>query len=329
MRVSWKWRVTLIGCTAGLGAVYLLNASWLATTPDGKARLVAQRGVAQTYNVDSLTTDETCTARLIKPPTHNYIDNTAPSIEAALSARADIVEIDIRMTRDQRFVLFHDNALDCRTDGSGPLSQHDLADLRQLDAGYGYTADNGITYPLRGKGVGLIPGLTEVLRRFPNANFLIQIKDGNPAVAAPLMRELDALSIQPWTRITFFGSPATLRRLKRLKPVADIWSARDARQCGVGYLETGWFGRIPTACDDGIIIVPIQQAHLLWGWPNRFLARMRAHRTRVMVIGTLTSMSSGMFSRLDTPEELAELPRGFDGLIWTDRIGIIGPLVHD
>ena len=78
-----------------------------------------------------------------------------------------------------------------------------------------------------------------------------------------------------------------------------------------------------------MIIVPIQQAHLLWGWPNRFLARMRAHRTRVMVIGTLTSMSSGMFSRLDTPEELAELPQGFDGLIWTDRISVIGPLVHD
>jgi len=329
LRVSWNWHVTLIGCTAALGAIYLLNASWLATTPDGKPRLVAQRGVAQTYTADSLATDETCTARSIKPPTHHYIDNTVPSIEAALSAQADIVEIDIRMTRDRRFVLFHDDALDCRTDGSGPLSQHDLADLRQLDAGFGYTADNGITYPLRGQGVGLMPELTEVLRRFPSAHFLIQIKDGDPAVAAPLMRELDALPIQPWTRITFFGSPATLRGLKRLQPVADIWSARDARECGVGYLETGWYGRIPTACDDGIIIVPIQQAHLLWGWPNRFLARMRAHRTRVMLIGTLTSMSSGMFSRLDTPEELAELPRGFDGLIWTDRIRIIGPLVHE
>jgi glycerophosphoryl diester phosphodiesterase len=192
-----------------------------------------------------------------------------------------------------------------------------------------YTADNGITHPLRGKGVGLIPGLTEVLRRFSDANFLIQIKDGDPAVAAPLTRELDALSIQPWTHVTFFGSPAALGTLRRLKPVADIWSARAAQECGVEYLETGWYGRMPTACDDRIIIVPIQRAHLLWGWPNRFLARMRAHRTRVMVIGTLTSLSSGIFSRLDTPEELAELPTGFDGLIWTDRISVIGPLVHN
>lgn len=47
-----------------------------------------------------------------------------------------------------------------------------------------------------------------------------------------------------------------------------------------------------------------------------------------MVIGTLAGMPSGMLSRLDTPEQLAELPRGFDGLIWTDRISVIGPLLH-
>lgn len=328
MRVSWKWRVMLTGCAAGLCAIYLLNASWLATPPDGTARLIAQRGVAQTYAVDSLATDETCTARSIKPPTHYYIDNTVASIEAALSAEADIVEIDIRLTRDGRFVLFHDNALDCRTDGSGPVLQHDLADLHRLDAGYGYTADNGVTYPLRGKGVGLIPGLTEVLLRFPDAKFLIQIKDGDPAVATPLIKELDDLPTPPWTRLTFFGSPAALHRLKRLKPSADTWSARAAKECGIGYLETGWYGRIPSACDHGIIIVPIRQAYLLWGWPNRFLARMRAHHTRVMVIGTLAGMPSGMLSRLDTPEQLAELPRGFDGLIWTDRISVIGPLLH-
>ena len=50
------------------------------------------------------------------------------------------------------------------------------------------------------------------------------------------------------------------------------------------------------------------------------------HRCWVMLIGKIRSMSSGVFSRLDTPEELAEVPQGFDGLIWTDRINLIGPL---
>lgn len=156
---------------------------------------------------------------------------------ASLSDNADIVEIDIRMTRDQQFVLFHDSALDCRTDGSGWVSAHDLADLRHLDAGYGYTADGGSTFPLRGKGVGWIPTLTYVLSHFPEARFLVQIKDGDPMVAEPLVMQLDALQPQPWTRIT--GSPRLLDRLKRLKPGADVWSVRSVRQCLVGYVKTG------------------------------------------------------------------------------------------
>jgi glycerophosphoryl diester phosphodiesterase len=328
MWASWKWRITLIGCAAGLAALYLLNASWLAAPPTGRPRIVAQRGVAQAYAIDdeSITTGGNCSARAIKPPTHDFIDNTIPSIAAALSDAADIVEMDIEMTRDQQFVLFHDFALDCRTNGSGPVSKHDLADLRNLDAGYGYSADGGMTFPLRGKGVGLITTLPKVLQHFPDALFLVHIKDGDPAVAGPLVTELDSEVSQPWARITFFGSPTVLRRLKRLKPTADVWSARTVQQCGMGYLKTGWFGHVPRICDDGMIIVPIEQASLLWGWPNRFLARMREHHTRVMLIGKIQSLSTGMFSRLDTPEELAEVPQGFDGLIWTDHINLIGPL---
>lgn len=326
MRSGWKWRVIIISSAATLSALYLTNASWLVAPPAGRPQIVAQRGLAQTYTLEEEdTTDETCTARSIRRPTHEFIDNTIPSIAAALVDGADIVEMDIRMTHDKQFVLFHDNALDCRTEGSGPVSDHNLADLRNLDAGYGYTADGGATFPLRGKGVGLIPSLPEVLQQFPGARFLVQIKDG-AAVAAPLIATLDAQQPSPWTRLTFFGSIGALRRLKQLKPIADTWSARAVRQCGLRYLETGWFSHVPRVCDAGMIIVPIQQADLLWGWPNRFLARMHEHRTRVMLIGKIQSLSSASFSRLDSPNELSQVPRGFDGLIWTDRIGVIGPM---
>jgi glycerophosphoryl diester phosphodiesterase len=77
-----------------------------------------------------------------------------------------------------------------------------------------------------------------------------------------------------------------------------------------------------------MIIIPVDQAYLLWGWPNRFLARMRTHRTEVMLIGRLDSLSTGQFSRLDTAEELARIPAGFEGSIWTDQISVIGPTVH-
>jgi glycerophosphoryl diester phosphodiesterase len=240
-----------------------------------------------------------CTARLITPPTHSFIDNTLPSIEAALAAEADIVEIDVRTTKDHQFVLFHDYGLDCRTDGSGLISEHSLAELREVDVGYGYTADGGRTFPIRGKGVGMMP---------------------------TLVAYLEAEKAEPWSRVSFFGAAAPLRRLKQLKPAASVWSDRAAARCFFGYLRTGWFGRVPRDCDDGMIIVPIEQATLLWGWPNRFLQRMREHHTQVMLIGKIQNAFSKRFSRLDTQEQLLEVPRGFGGLIWTDRIGVIGPL---
>ena len=57
------------------------------------------------------------------------------------------------------------------------------------------------------------------------------------------------------------------------------------------------------------------------------LNRMRAHRTEVMLIGRIRGLS-GDFSRLDAVEEVSQIPSGFAGDVWTDRIDIIGPAVQ-
>jgi len=272
--------------------------------------------------------DDSCTARSIFPPSHLLIDNTPPSIEAAIAAGADVVEIDIRETRDHQFVLFHDADLACRTNGSGLVFEHSVTELKALDVGYGYTADEARTFPLRGSGVGLLPTLAEVLHRYPRQQFLIQIKDGYPGVADSLVAYLRANQLERFDRLSFFGAPAPLHRLEEIIPTVRTWSARSVKRCLTGYLETGWFGHVPRACDDGTIIVPVDQAGLLWGWPNRFLARMRRHRTQVMLIGRIDDFTTGQFSRLDTIDELSRVPTGFDGSIWTDQIRLIGPAMR-
>ena len=97
------------------------------------------------------------------PPEHPYLENTIDGFRAAFSDGADIIEFDVQPTTDGQFVVFHDWTLDCRTNGSGVTREHALAELRPLDLGYGYTADGGKTFPFRGKGVGLMPTLDQVL----------------------------------------------------------------------------------------------------------------------------------------------------------------------
>ena len=62
-------------------------------------------------------------------------ENTAASIEAAVSAGADAVEFDLHVTRDGIPVLFHDATLDRTTDGYGPLRARSFAEISSLDAG--------------------------------------------------------------------------------------------------------------------------------------------------------------------------------------------------
>src|SRR5579871_5865423 len=124
-----SFKALAIVCGAFFGSVYFANASWLAEPARGTPRVVAQRGVSQTYSLSEVTNDS-CTARMIRPPSHSLIDNTIPSIEAAIAANADVVEIDIRMTRDHQFILLHDAGLECRTDGSGRVSEHCSATIR-------------------------------------------------------------------------------------------------------------------------------------------------------------------------------------------------------
>ena len=62
-------------------------------------------------------------------------ENTLVALEAALSARAHVAEIDVKMTKDGQLVLMHDATLDRTTDGHGPVSALTLAEIRTLDAG--------------------------------------------------------------------------------------------------------------------------------------------------------------------------------------------------
>jgi len=141
--------------------------------------VLAHRGVHVNWEKGSYDIATGCEAKHIYKPTHEYIENTIESIEAAFDFGATIVEIDIRRSSDNHLVVFHDDMLECRTNGTGHVNERSLEYLKSLDIGYGYTYDNGNTYPLRGKGIGKMPTLEEVLQRFPDKMFLIDHKDGS------------------------------------------------------------------------------------------------------------------------------------------------------
>ncbi len=116
-------------------------------------------------------------------------ENTVPSFDLALAEGAEAFEFDVRLTRDRVPVVFHDSTLDRTTDANGPLGERALQDLATVDAGAGFTPDAGRSRPFRGQGVR-IPTLAEVLARYPEIPFLLELKEVEAAepVAADLSR---------------------------------------------------------------------------------------------------------------------------------------------
>ena len=62
-------------------------------------------------------------------------ENTLAGIRAALTIGADAVEVDVQASADGVPVLMHDLTLNRTTNGSGPLADRTLQQLRALDAG--------------------------------------------------------------------------------------------------------------------------------------------------------------------------------------------------
>jgi glycerophosphoryl diester phosphodiesterase len=255
------------------------------------------------------------------PPTHDYLENTIASMRAAFEAGADIVEIDVHPTTDGQFAVFHDWTLDCRTDGKGVTREHTMAELKRLDIGYGYTADGGRTFPFRGKGVGLMPSLDEVLTTFPDRRFNINVKSRDASEGVRLAAFLERLPPARRAQLIVYGGDEPVAEVKRRLADVKTVSRGSLKACLIRYVGYGWTGIVPDACRGMAVLVPINIAPWLWGWPDRLLARMDTMGSSVFVLGPY---HGGEFSTgIDTPEDIVRLPAGYAGGIWTNEIELV------
>ncbi len=306
-----------VALLAGTG-IYLANASWLVPPQAGHRQVLAHRGLHQTFNPVGIT-NKTCTAARIDTPRHGYIENTLPAIKAALAMGADIIEFDIHPTTDGDFAVFHDWRLACRTDGQGVTRQQTMAYLKGLDIGYGYTADGGKTYPFRGQFVGAMPSLDEVLSAFPDTHFLINMKSKSTEEAEALTAYLKDANR---ARLSVYGSGKGVDLFAKLNPDIKTLSKQTAKVCLKHYLLTGWTGHMPKACHNTYVPVPKNYQWAVWGWPNRFEVRLQKVGSRSILMGPHERGKAN--SGIDSKDALADVPQGFGGIIWTNRIDVIG-----
>lgn len=193
------------------------------------------------------------------------------AFEGGLATGADHLETDLHITSDGHIVCFHDDHLARTTDGSGPIRELTLGELRRLDAGHNHLVDGD--FPFRGRGLR-VPTLGEVLATFPEVGVVVDLKQsGLEEALTSLLERMDA-----WHRV-IVGSFSD-GRLERMREVSH---ERAQLSAGPRSSRRWWAAsRLGRRGPGGFVALQLPASMLGLGVVDRRLVRA-AHRAEMVV----------------------------------------------
>lgn len=149
-------------------------------------------------------------------------ENTMASFIKATNMGADVVELDVHLSKDGEVVVIHDATLDRTTDGYGPVHLRTFQELRQLDAGEWFGPE------FKGQA---IPSLSEVLDSLAGkVSLLIELKTGKEeektfvyeGMARRVVDTLRAHNAFSWCKLQSFEE-SYLKEIVSLYPQAEVY----------------------------------------------------------------------------------------------------------
>ncbi len=124
----------------------------------------------------------------------------------------------------------------------------------------------------------------------------------------------------------FFGDAKGVAAIKAVLPGAQGFAIADARACAAAYRGSGWYGSVPASCRRGTMLLSLDDlGFTLWGWPNRFMARMKDAGTQVIIA---ESVDGDTITGLTKVEHYGDIASSFNGTIVVDNIGELGPALR-
>lgn len=132
-------------------------------------------------------------------------ENTLPAVQKSLDIGADLVEIDIRTTKDGAFVLVHDSTINRTTTSKGPVREMPLDAIRKLDAGTKFS---------KGFAGVKVPTLDEGLKALGQSSWVYL--DAKEIVPEKLIEAVGNHNL--WERHVVYQSADYCKKLKALDP---------------------------------------------------------------------------------------------------------------
>jgi glycerophosphoryl diester phosphodiesterase len=149
---------------------------------------------------------------------------------------ADGLELDVHLSRDGVVVVHHDRTLERTTNGRGPIAELTADELARLDAGYHFQGFRGAA--------GGVPTLAEVLRRYPAASLIIELKVNDPVLAHKTIDEVRAAGALQRVALGSFGR-RVLRAARIYEPRIVTGASREETRLALYRSWARWPVRRP------------------------------------------------------------------------------------
>ncbi len=224
----------------------------------------------------------------------NAPENTLAAFRSAFERGADGIELDVRLTRDEQLVVFHDRKLDRTGGGRGLVNHATLDEIRALDVGEWFGPE------FRG---AQAPTLDEVFELLPS-DFLINVEmksiiDGMRLIAHRVAEVVRRRQRWSSTLVASFN-PISLWELRKIEPRimrGYIWSRRHPppirSRCFSRLVRAQWYDPANDSYNAALMRKMRTQGVRTLAWDSDFdcdLSRMAEARLDAAVTDNLDSL---------------------------------------
>ena len=164
------------------------------------------------------------------------LENTLSCIEKGIAYGADVIEIDIHLTKDGHLIVCHDQTVDRTTNGKGKISEMTLDELRKLriiDAEGNATDEQ-------------LPTLSEVMELVKGrAILLIEIKQPRKkylGIEQKVVDEIEKFQAASWVIIQSFDD-SVLENIHAINPELRLEKLLFCKFPGLPFIFDGTFNR--------------------------------------------------------------------------------------
>lgn len=163
-------------------------------------------------------------------------ENTLAAFRRAVADGADILETDLHLTADGVLVCIHDATVDRTTDGSGPVAEKRLEEIKALSASYGRSEFAGERVPTLAELAVILPADVALGLELKTDRFL------EPEVCRTLVAELERSGVRGRTVVMSFslGRVQAVRAVAPDLPIGWITLSRAWPQREVDFLGPLW-----------------------------------------------------------------------------------------